>query len=70
MNLLGQFFPLGRDLIEWLRINLKTTTLRKKEYFLKQEQICRNIYFIEQGLRRCYYREVDREISSWFMKQA
>jgi CRP-like cAMP-binding protein len=48
---------------------LKLKELSKKSYLLKAGHISRNIYFIVQGLIRCFYLKDDHEINSWFMKQ-
>lgn len=36
---------------------------------LKAGHICRNIYFIDQGLLRCFYMQNGQEVCSWFMKE-
>jgi len=69
LNILHSIYPLQEGMVEWLTIHLKVKEIRKKEYLLKSGHVCRNVYFIEKGLLRCFYREDHREICSWFMKE-
>lgn len=48
---------------------LKVKELSKKTYLLRAGHVCRNIYFINTGLLRCFYIKDDHEVSSWFMKE-
>ena len=41
----------------------------KYDFLLKAGEVCRNIYFVEAGLLRCFYRRGDKEISSWFARE-
>lgn len=61
--------PLSDDLKDYLRDNLVTRELLKKDYLLKRGQVCEYIYFVEQGLLRCFYEKNDEQITSWFMKE-
>jgi CRP/FNR family transcriptional regulator, anaerobic regulatory protein len=69
LKYLNSIHPLSLELIAYLEEHIQQIQLAKKEYLLKANQICTNIYFIEQGLLRCYYLKNDIEISSWFMKE-
>jgi len=48
---------------------LKTKEVKKKTLLLKIDQVCKNIYFIEKGLFRCYYYNGEKEVCSWFKKE-
>ena len=48
---------------------LKSRTVLKKEFLLRAGHVSQDIYFIEQGLFRCFYKKNDVEVSSWFMKE-
>ena len=67
--LLNSIYPLSEALKEYLALNLETKEIRKKDILLKAGHVCRNIYFIESGLLRCYYIHREHEICSWFMKE-
>jgi CRP/FNR family transcriptional regulator, anaerobic regulatory protein len=45
---------------------VKTRTLKKNEFFLKEGEVCRSIAFIEKGSLRYYYQVEDKEISKNF----
>lgn len=66
---LSSIHPLSDDLKDYLFRHLKTQELSKKALLLKAGHICRNVYFIEKGLLRCYYDKEHHEVSSWFMKE-
>jgi CRP/FNR family transcriptional regulator, anaerobic regulatory protein len=67
--LLNSIYPLSAPLKEYLEANLETREIGRKEILLKAGHICRNIYFIESGLLRCYYMQGEHEVCSWFMKE-
>ncbi|RXK81678.1 Crp/Fnr family transcriptional regulator [Filimonas effusa] len=67
--LLNSIQPLSADLQEYLIEILKTKSIKKKDYVLKAGHISREIYFIEEGLFKCFYLVDDRPVSSWFMKE-
>ncbi|MGI8950769.1 MAG: Crp/Fnr family transcriptional regulator [Chitinophagaceae bacterium] len=67
---LSSIHPVSAKLQEYLLSILKTKILSKKSYLLKAGQICNHIYFIEKGLVRCFYVEGEKEVCSWFMKEA
>lgn len=73
MELLLQFLsavhPLSPGLQGYLASVIQYRELSKKDYLLKAGHVCRDIYFIESGLLRCYYTKGDIEICSWFMKE-
>jgi CRP-like cAMP-binding protein len=66
---LNLIYPVSPDLHEHLLDKLKLVILPKKGFLLKEGRICKNIYFINKGLARCFYIKEDKEVSSWFMKE-
>lgn len=52
---LNSITPLAEEIKIRLNSILRTRTVKKKEYLLKEEEICNNIYFIEKGLVRVFY---------------
>ena len=66
---LSTIHPLSPEVIEYFRIHLKTRKLNKKNFLLKIGRVSEEIFFINQGLVRCFYLIDDKEVSSWFMKE-
>lgn len=69
LQFLQSVHPLSNGLLQFLSNKLSFKELNKKDYLLKEGQVCRNIYFIESGLLRCFYIRNGMEVSSWFMKE-
>jgi CRP-like cAMP-binding protein len=68
-KLLNSICPVTEDLREHIEKILKTRKLKEGDHLLKAGQICKNIFFIEKGLLRCYYLIDDAEINNWFMME-
>lgn len=62
-------YPLSEQLKLHLLKILKVTHIEKKEYLLKAGHISTRVYFIANGLLRCFYIKEDVDVSSWFMKE-
>ncbi len=69
LQYLGSIHPLSKELIDYLSTHVQTKALRKKDFLLRAGHVCREIYFIERGLLRCFYHNGDTEVCSWFMKE-
>jgi CRP/FNR family transcriptional regulator, anaerobic regulatory protein len=69
LHYLNSIKPLSVELTEYLIRTLRSKEISRKDYLLKAGQISKHIYFIEQGLLRCFYFKDDVEVSSWFMKE-
>jgi CRP-like cAMP-binding protein len=41
-------------------------TLQKNKYLITQDQVCRHLYFLEQGAVRGFYNLDGKEITHWF----
>ena len=66
---LNSIYPIQLETKDYLLENLKPLTVSKKQFLLRQGNLCRNIYFIKIGLLRCYYLRDGKEICSWFMRE-
>jgi len=64
---LNSIYPLSEQLSEQLPQLVRTRQFKKKEHLLRPGEICRNIYYIETGLIRCYYLREGVELTSFFM---
>jgi Cyclic nucleotide-binding domain len=69
-------YPLQEGLIEELSGLSDFRELRPKEFLLKPGETCENLYFIHQGLIRCYYvlppKKKDgeeQEVCTWFLRE-
>jgi len=69
LDFLSSVHPMSTALRSRLTQILQCRQLDKKEYLLKAGQVCRNIYFIQGGLVRCYYLKDEAEVCTWFMKE-
>lgn len=69
VDILNRIFPLSPELFKHLSTIVKTTTLRRNEYLIKQGEVCKNIYFIKEGLLRWYLmKKGGNEVCTFFMQ--
>lgn len=66
---LNAIYPLSEQCKEHLNSILRSKQLQRKDLLLRAGHICQHIYFIQEGLLRCFYYRNDVEISSWFMRE-
>lgn len=59
-------WPLSPRCLAYLRKVIKTSTVRREEFLLRDGEICKNLYFINDGLLKCFYIHRDREVCDWF----
>ncbi|PZR29108.1 MAG: Crp/Fnr family transcriptional regulator [Citrobacter freundii] len=69
LNFLNSVKPLSVELQTHLVRILKHKNVTKRQILLKAGHISREIYFIEEGLLRCYYDKGAQEVCTWFMKE-
>ena len=69
LKLLNSIYPLSEALKTEVEKRLYAKDLKKKEILLKEGQICNNIYFVEYGMIKAYYKRNEKEVTSWFMKE-
>ena len=69
LHFLRSIYPLSEELEDEITRVIKIRTFERREFLLKAGHISQNIFFIEQGLVRCFYMLGDRDISAWFMKE-
>src|SRR3954462_8870402 len=69
LALLNSIYPLTPHLQEQMNGILKEKTFLKKDYLLRAGHVCRNIFFMKQGLVRCFNNYNDHEVCTWFMKE-
>jgi CRP-like cAMP-binding protein len=66
---LHSIYPLSQMLTEHLRDILQTKEFHKNEFLLRAGTTCKQIFFIESGLVRCFYTSGKEDVSCWFMKE-
>jgi CRP-like cAMP-binding protein len=66
---LASIEPLPDGLAARLQDIVREKTLARREHLIRAGKICRNIYFIREGLLRCYYFNGSKEVSSGFLKE-
>jgi CRP-like cAMP-binding protein len=64
LDYLDQVSPLSDAVKTRLTSILKTKTVKRKDYLLREGQFCNHVYFIEKGLVRVYYLKDGIEICS------
>lgn len=69
LHLLNSIHPLSPELQAHLSRILKTKEINKKDLLLRAGHVCRNIFFIQKGLLRCFYLKDEHEVCSWFMRE-
>jgi CRP/FNR family transcriptional regulator, anaerobic regulatory protein len=69
LHYLNTIHPLSPELEEHLCGILRRKDAAKKELLLRAGHVCRNLWFVEQGLVRCYYIRNGQQVCSWFMKE-
>lgn len=69
IHFLHAVHPMSAALEAHLRVILKIRLFKKNDFLLKAGHTCSNVYFIEQGLFRCYHQRKDNDICNWFMKE-
>ena len=68
-QLLRAIYPPSDELLEHLTTAFEYREVKKGDHLLKAGQVCRHMFFIQQGLVRCYYYRDGREICSWFQTE-
>lgn len=66
---LNSIYPLSIELQQHLAVMLKSKIVKKKDFLLRTGETCTNVYFVESGLIRCFYKKEEKEICSWFMRE-
>jgi hypothetical protein len=67
LDFLHSITPLSPELREYLQLNVHQETYKAKDIILRPGQVCRKMYFISNGLLRCYYAKDKTEITEWLM---
>lgn len=68
IQFLHQVHPLSPALEEHLRTVLRHRLIKRNDHVLKAGHISQQIFFVKQGLFRCYYDKGEKEICTWFMQ--
>ena len=69
IQFLNGIYPMPPALIDHLSNILKIKTLKRKEYLLHAGTVCRHVYFVNEGLLRCFHLKDGKEVCKWFMKE-
>lgn len=56
-----QFSELDKMATDELLHNMKTKTYKKGGYLLKEDETCKHLYFINEGLTKSYFRKENKE---------
>jgi CRP-like cAMP-binding protein len=66
LSAIRQYIPLSSRDAEVVLSLYKKESIGKGDYLLKEEEICRHLYFIEKGLLRYYMNDDGRDITHFF----
>jgi CRP-like cAMP-binding protein len=69
LDFLNKIHPLTPEAISYLSKVLTTRELRKNTYWLKENEVCDKIAFIERGLVKVYFECGDKECVIWYNKE-
>jgi CRP-like cAMP-binding protein len=66
----GEYFQ-NKDLhiVDTIVAMLFVKKIKKKDYLLREGEICKNIYYIQKGLVRVYVIIDGKEVNTWFVKE-
>jgi CRP-like cAMP-binding protein len=66
----GEYFQ-HKDLhiIDKLVALLFAKKIKKKDYLLRQGEICKEIFYVQKGLLRVYLINDGKEVNTWFVKE-
>ena len=66
----GLFFQAkDRTIVEKLVGLMFTKKVNKKDYLLKEGEICKDIFYVQKGLLRVYIINDGKEVNTWFVKE-
>jgi len=65
-NAISKHIALSEELKDALSEKVKAQTFKKKMLIHDADKICRNSYFIEEGILRLYYLKEGKEITEFF----
>lgn len=66
LKFLGSIHPLSEECQNYLRKVVQKRSYEKKEFILRPDEVCKNLYFIKKGLLRCFYLLNGKEVTDWF----
>ena len=66
---LNSIHPLNKDTRNFLISKLQFVEIPKKNFVLKEGEVCNKIHFVTKGLLRCFYIRNNIEINSLFMRE-
>lgn len=62
----NQFSPLDQEAMDALFENLKVKSYKKGEYIIQTGEICKHLYFINEGLTKVFFIKNDKEFINVF----
>ena len=65
-QVINSISPLSYEALDDLEKIVSTKHLKKNDFVLKQDAVCRHIYFVGKGMIRIYYLKDGRDVTEWF----
>lgn len=69
VNLLSNFFPLEKSVLNFLRKNITLVSFKSGDLILKAGEHCNSVYFIKSGVVRGFVNEGKKEITTWISSE-
>lgn len=66
LNILDSYSPLSSESKESLKACISVKKVLKGDLVLKNNEVCRHIYFVNKGLVRIFYYKNGKDITEWF----
>jgi len=65
IDYIGEYYPLGDDLVRFIREKTYPRKLLKGKFLLKPGEFCNQYYYIHRGVLRSYLKFRNKEITVW-----
>jgi CRP-like cAMP-binding protein len=69
ISFLKRLHPVSGSLEAELRNELRFTRKKKNEFLLFEGEVCHYAWYLQKGLVRCYYKRVEREVTTLFIEE-
>ncbi len=66
LKYINSYFPISNEAQEAVQNCLERLVFPKNEFLVRENKVCRHLYFLEQGALRGYYLLDGKEITQWF----
>jgi CRP-like cAMP-binding protein len=65
LGTLNRFHPISKTAADFLMKHCRFQKFNRDHFLLQPGEICKTYYFIYEGMIRCYFKDGEREITTW-----